>query len=140
MILYTEFFAISARLNVQHVLDPVVPVRHLNFVPVDTVVLKAAMPVESKSKNVPIEAVFLSQVFHDKSGMQHAAADLVERNFVIRRSRRSLHKRDGISFRVTQLEMRRSTAIFGNCSRSQAMRQQVAMHSRHIVSGESNFG
>src|SRR3979490_2109246 len=105
MILYPEFFVISARGNVQHVLDPVVPVRHLNFVPVDTVVLEAAMPVESKPKNVAIEAVFRSHVFHDKSGMQHAAADLVERNFVVRHRWRSLDKRDGISFRVAQLEM-----------------------------------
>src|ERR1700730_1881695 len=138
MILYTEFFVIGARGNVQHVLDPVVSVRYLNFVPVDTVVFEAAIPVESKAKNVPIEAVFRSYVFHHKTGMQHAAADLVERHFIIRHGWRSLDKRDGISFRVAQLEMRRSTSIFGNCSRGHAMRQQVAVHSRYIVGGESN--
>ena len=58
MILHAEFLVICVGRNVQHVLDPIVAVRHLNFIPILAVILEATVPIEAKAKNIAIEVVF----------------------------------------------------------------------------------
>ena len=70
MILYAEILAVGVCRNVQHVFDPVVAVRDLDFVPVDAIVLEAAIPIQPEAKKVDIEAIFSGGVFNDKPGVK----------------------------------------------------------------------
>jgi len=76
MILHTKFFVVGVRRNVEHVFDPVGTVRHLQFVPVRTVVFETAPPVKTKPQELHVKAVLGSQIFDDKTRMDHPQTGL----------------------------------------------------------------
>src|SRR4029077_9405247 len=106
MILHAEFLVIGVRGNVQHVLDPVVAVGHLDFVPVHAAVLEAAVPVKFEAKQVEIETILRSRIFDDESSVNEGCADAVVRRNEIRIELRAMDKRKGIAFGVAQLKVK----------------------------------
>src|SRR5579872_6075524 len=104
MILHSQLFMVGTGRNVEHVLDPVRAIRDLQFVPVDAVILEAAVPVEAKSQKINIETILSSEVFDHETGMDQVRTDLPGRGPVSDFERQPLHEGNGIALRVANSE------------------------------------
>src|SRR6266481_6000622 len=135
MILYAEILAVGLCRNVQHVFDPVVTVRHLNFVPVDAIVLEPAIPIPPKAKKVDIEAIFSCSVFNDKPGVKQMCTDAIVSRGKIGRNLRALNKRERIALGITELEVTGTVQIPGNRRYVKVVRQEIAAHLLDVVCG-----
>src|SRR6267378_3045254 len=77
MILRSELLVIGICGNVQHVFDPIVAIGNLKLVPIDAVILEAAIPVEAKAEQIHVEAIFRGHVFDDESCVNEGLADAI---------------------------------------------------------------
>src|SRR6185369_2998295 len=59
------------RLAPDHVLDPVIALRSHHRDPVDTVILRPALPLEAKTENIFVEPVLRGRVLHMNADMEH---------------------------------------------------------------------
>jgi hypothetical protein len=139
MILYAEIFVIGICRNVQHVFDPVVTVRHLDFVPVDAIVLEAAIPIQPEAKKVYIEAIFSCGVFNDKPGVKQMCANGMVNRDKIGRNLRALSKRQRIALGITEFEVTGTVQILGNRRYAKVVRQEIAAHLLDVVCGIGYF-
>src|SRR3954465_15075303 len=104
MILHAELFMVGIGSNVEHVFNPVGAVGDLQFIPVNTVVLEPAIPVEAKSQQINIEPVFSIAVLDHKTCVDQVCTDLLGGR---RRSWLgwwSLHEGKGVALRVADPE------------------------------------
>src|SRR5579872_4477459 len=138
VILLAHFLVIGVRRNVQHVLDPVVAVRHLKLKPIDIVVFKSAIPIGPKSKDVAVELVLRGSVLHNVPGVNHSASELLRRNLEVSRLGRSLYEGDAIALWILYVKTRGS-ALIRDCASGYAVRKQVATQSVGILGRECNF-
>src|SRR6266851_3683846 len=112
MILCAERFVIGGGRNVQHVLNPVIAIRNLQFVPVQPVVLEPTLPIQLEAKRIDIESILRSRVFDHKSGVKETRADLIRswRWWIIDRGSVTFDETNDVAFRIGNSEMR--AAIF----------------------------
>src|SRR6266852_1888662 len=77
MVLCAQLLVIGSGGNVEHVFDPVVAIWNLQLIPIDAVVLHAAIPVDLEAKQVDVEAILRGHVFDDEPGMNEGLADAI---------------------------------------------------------------
>ena len=70
MVLHAEFLVVALA-GILSMYSSVVAIGDLDFVPVGVLILEAAVPVETKSKNDAVKFVFLDAVADDKPGMKY---------------------------------------------------------------------
>src|SRR5882762_1668061 len=70
MILRAKRLMVSGGRNIQHVLNPVIAIRNLQLVPIDAVILHAALPVKLEAKQIDVKSIFRSDVLYDEADMQ----------------------------------------------------------------------
>src|SRR5216684_4337665 len=105
MILHAELLMIGCGGDIQHVFDPVVAVGHLEFIPVDSLILEAAMPIEPEAEQIDIEVIFGGHVFYGKTGVKYSDEPRVAEPRVINRICETLDEGNGIALRIADLEM-----------------------------------
>src|SRR5712664_3809825 len=104
MILYAEILAVGVCRNVQHVFDPVVAIGNLELVPVESVILEAAAPVEAKAEEIKVKAVFGVHIFYNEAGVKYSDEPRVAEPRVINRIKETLNEGNGIALRIANLE------------------------------------
>src|SRR5712692_4780594 len=105
MILHAELLMIGCGGDIQHVFDPVVAIGNLELVPVESVILEAAVPVEAKAEEIKVKAVFGVHIFYNETGVKYSDEPRVPEPRVINRIKETLNEGNGIALRIANLEM-----------------------------------
>ena len=121
---------------VDHVLQPVVPVRNLLRDPV-RVLVHAAVPVRPEAQQLAIERVFLLAVPHQHPHVDDPPPDRIRaaqriqpgRSLHVQQLRRRLHKLHFVPFRILHVEPRAPVAALLHLIRNRhALRLQICSH------------
>ena len=111
MILHAALLLARGGRDVEHVFDPVGAIGNLNFPPIVVGVLEPAVPVHAEAEEVHVEVVLGGAVLHDKTGVNHARADLLggggEETLGW-----ELHEGDRMVLRIEKFEMLYAVRIF----------------------------
>ncbi len=141
MILCAERFVIGGGRNVQHVLNPVIAIRNLQFVPVQPVVLEPTLPVQLEAQHINIKPILGGYVFNDESGVKYSH----DRHEIVNYSLIPFDEGYWIAFWVEDLEVRVDRVlvicayVIRDFAGGHAMRQQVSAQLRHVIGGETDF-
>src|SRR5580693_2740296 len=138
MVLYAALVVIGVGRNVEHVFNPIVSFGNLDFPPIVVGVLEAAVPIHAEAEDIPVEAVFGGAIFDDKSGVDHAGADLIGGSVEEVRGG-ELHEGNMDAFRVAKFEMLDAVGVFRDRANGDVMREEVAPHLFDIGSGEGDL-
>jgi len=75
MILHAQFLMARLRGDIQHILEPIISIRHLNHVPVRFVIRLPAMPKHFEAECVLVKTTLGLGIVHHKTGVNHPVAD-----------------------------------------------------------------
>src|SRR5215471_12878283 len=76
MVLDPALLFVGMGRDVQHVLDPVASVRHLQLFPIHVRILESAMPIHAKAEQPAVKPVFDLMILDDEAGMEQSRTDL----------------------------------------------------------------
>src|SRR5580704_5377533 len=77
IILDAELLVVGVRGNIEHVLYPVVAIGSLDFIPVERVVLEAALPIQTEAEKIEMEVIFDCPVFHHEASVEDSHVERV---------------------------------------------------------------
>ena len=122
---------------IEHVLEPVGAVGHLQRDPVVLVVVHASMPVRTETENLAVEMIFGSLVVDEESGVDHPARN------GIRLSRRgvalgALDEFDVVSLGIANGEGEAVVGAAFDLARLESLVSEVAAQGSDVVGGEGN--